>query len=288
MKTFTTPKGSELPLLDLRGKSYLQVAYRLVWFREEHPTWSIETEMVSSEPTAALFKAWIKDETGRIIAMAHKYEDKQGFADYREKGETGSIGRALALCGFGTQFCSDELEEGSRLADAPVQQVVRITNGIDNRFLSGVYQAPNLSEYNVRPALEEIVSGRDEVNREIMALYKPFLVKFPEVKSFQEFLMTHFAVNETKLMTIDALKSFVALMKKAISEGALPTTPSGVQPICDTCLASMVETAKKDAYRCSAWKKEDKVKHAYFGKDLLSGYIRDQVATKNWSTNSNF
>src|SRR5690606_32778738 len=29
-------------------------------------------------------------------------------------------GRALALIGFGTQFCADELDEGERIVDAPV------------------------------------------------------------------------------------------------------------------------------------------------------------------------
>ncbi len=37
-----------------------------------------------------------------------------------EKSETGAIGRALALCGFGTQF-TPELDEGERLADSPLQ-----------------------------------------------------------------------------------------------------------------------------------------------------------------------
>lgn len=118
--TFRTKKGTELPLLNLRGKDYLQVAHRLVWFREEHPDWSIETEIVENKPEATLSKATIKDEKGRILATAHKFEDKKGFADHREKSETGAIGRALALLGYGTQFCADELDEGERLADAPV------------------------------------------------------------------------------------------------------------------------------------------------------------------------
>lgn len=115
---FKTPKGTVLPLLDMRGKPYLQVAHRLVWFREEHPDWSIQTEMTATN-TDALAKAIITKPDGQIMATAHKFEDKQGFGDYREKAETGAIGRALALCGFGTQFCADELEEGARVVDAP-------------------------------------------------------------------------------------------------------------------------------------------------------------------------
>lgn len=70
--------------------------------------------------TSAFACATIKDESGRIIAVAHKYEDKQGFPDFIEKSQTSAIGRALALVGFGTQFTADELSEGERLADSPV------------------------------------------------------------------------------------------------------------------------------------------------------------------------
>lgn len=117
---FTTPKGTQLPIMEIKGKPYLQVAHRLVWFREERPTWSIVTTPVTIGQTDATFSAQIKDETGRVIATSHKSESRQGFSDFIEKAETGSIGRALALCGFGTQFCGDELDEGVRLADSPM------------------------------------------------------------------------------------------------------------------------------------------------------------------------
>lgn len=117
---FKTKKGTELPLIDLKGKKYLQVAHRLVFFREEHPEWSIQTEFIYQDDKSALVKATVLNETGRPIATAHKEESKQDFpAGYREKAETGAIGRALALCGFGTQF-EPELDEGSRIVDAPI------------------------------------------------------------------------------------------------------------------------------------------------------------------------
>jgi hypothetical protein len=121
MRNYRTTKGTELPLLNLRGKEYLEVKYRLVWFREDHPDWSIETELVNVTDVSAYAKATIRDEKGRIIATSHKFESIQGFPDFIEKAETGSIGRALALIGYGTQFCADELDEGSRIVDAPVQ-----------------------------------------------------------------------------------------------------------------------------------------------------------------------
>jgi hypothetical protein len=119
-RTYRTTKGTELPLLNLRGKEYLEVKYRLVWFREDHPDWSIETELMSVTDVSAYARATVRDESGRIIATSHKFESIQGFPDFIEKAETGAIGRALALIGYGTQFCADELDEGKRIVDAPV------------------------------------------------------------------------------------------------------------------------------------------------------------------------
>lgn len=121
---YTTKAGTVLPIINLKGKEYLEVKYRLVWFREEHPEWSIETEFVERTQDGALAKATIKNDKGQIMATSHKFEDKKGFFDFMEKAETGSIGRALALMGYGTQFCADELDEADRIVDAPVQKQV--------------------------------------------------------------------------------------------------------------------------------------------------------------------
>lgn len=118
-RNYKTQQGTELPLLNLRGKEYLEVKYRLVWFREEHPSWTIETEFVSITDKSALAKATLRDETGRIVSTSHKFENERGFPDFLEKAETGAIGRALALIGYGTQFCADELDEGGRIVDSP-------------------------------------------------------------------------------------------------------------------------------------------------------------------------
>ncbi len=119
-RNFRTSKGTELPLLNLRGKEYLEVKFRLVWFREDHPDWSIETELMSVTDVSAYARATVRDESGRVIATSHKFESIKGFPDFIEKAETGAIGRALALIGYGTQFCADELDEGSRIVDSPV------------------------------------------------------------------------------------------------------------------------------------------------------------------------
>lgn len=125
MKTFKTPKGTELPLMDLKGKDYLQVAYRLIWFREAYPEGRIETERISDSPDQVTYRATISVEHpayGYIkLANADKTLKIKNTTDY-EKAETGAIGRALALAGFGTQFATQDIDEEEELADAPLEK----------------------------------------------------------------------------------------------------------------------------------------------------------------------
>ena len=95
------------------GRLYLPVSARLVWFRQEHPGWCIETEIVeiNHEKQYAIFRARISDDNGNLMATATKKEDVKGFADWLEKSETGSVGRALSLCGFSTDGDPD-LDDG--------------------------------------------------------------------------------------------------------------------------------------------------------------------------------
>jgi hypothetical protein len=147
LRSYKTTKGTELPLLNLRGKEYLEVKYRLVWFREDHSDWSIETDLVSVTDVSAYAKATIRNDTGRIIATSHKFESIQGFPDFIEKAETGSIGRALALIGYGTQFCADELDEGKdKPATAPQGKILRGGNFERVKVQKSILDAPPATE----------------------------------------------------------------------------------------------------------------------------------------------
>jgi hypothetical protein len=112
-------------LIKVTGKDYLEVKFRLHWFRLEHAAWDIRTEIVNLdlEKGIALVRADIFDEKGNHKSSGLKMEVKSSFGDYAEKAETGAIGRALAALGYGTLQTFD-LEEGiekGRIADAPVK-----------------------------------------------------------------------------------------------------------------------------------------------------------------------
>lgn len=124
MKSVKTKKGTELPLMSLKGKDYLMVAYRLQWLVEEEPNFKIETKFheITDGQTVCTAHVSLLNEKGEVTksATGTKRETKTDFSDHTEKAETGAIGRALAMLGYGTQFAIADLDEGSRLADAPV------------------------------------------------------------------------------------------------------------------------------------------------------------------------
>jgi hypothetical protein len=110
-------------MLKLQGKEYLPVAPRVVMFRQEHADWEICTEAIEVGDDFYV-RAEVRNEEGCIRATAHKRVRKgmKGPAGMfpLETAETGAIGRALALCGYGT--LSGDLDEGEELADAPVEK----------------------------------------------------------------------------------------------------------------------------------------------------------------------
>jgi hypothetical protein len=116
----------------LSGRDYLEVKWRLVWFRDVFPLGSVATECLYHDDERAFFKATVssnaimKDNETLVVdvpgsATGHGSETKRDFPDYIEKAETKAVGRALAMLGYGTQF-APELEEGERIVDSPVQR----------------------------------------------------------------------------------------------------------------------------------------------------------------------
>lgn len=114
------PFDAQRYLTKISGKDYLEVKWRLVWLRSLHPDAILVTEMVKEDGTTAIFKATVTIPGGGS-ATGWGSESYQDFADYVEKAETKSIGRALGALGFGTQFTHDyESGDGGRIVDAPV------------------------------------------------------------------------------------------------------------------------------------------------------------------------
>jgi hypothetical protein len=107
-----------------RHNEYLEVKWRLVWFREKFPHGHLGTEFLRLdwEQGIAICKCIVNDGEGGC-AHGTGTETRKGFEDFVEKAETRSIGRALAALGIGTQFVGEELSEGEHICDAPVSHL---------------------------------------------------------------------------------------------------------------------------------------------------------------------
>ncbi|MES4791843.1 MAG: hypothetical protein C4321_01605 [Chloroflexota bacterium] len=110
-------------LTSINGQSYLEVKWRLLWLRTEHPNAVIETELLHHTNEIAVCRARITLPNG-AVATGHGVEKARDFRDFVEKSETKSIGRALAALGYGTQFCGEELA-GEAAAGRPVDSPVK-------------------------------------------------------------------------------------------------------------------------------------------------------------------
>lgn len=95
-------------LSNFDGKDYLEVKWRLLWLRTEHPDARMTTEIVqhNEEGGFALFRAEV-EVPGGGKATGWGSETVRDFHDYIEAAETKALGRALAALGYGTQFCHD-------------------------------------------------------------------------------------------------------------------------------------------------------------------------------------
>ncbi len=123
-------------LSNFDGREYLEVKWRLLWLRSEHPDARMTTEIVqhNEEGGFALFRAEVEIPGGGK-ATGWGSETVRDFHDYIEAAETKALGRALAALGYGTQFCQDfDFSANARpgtnqVVDAPVNLAERRNNG---------------------------------------------------------------------------------------------------------------------------------------------------------------
>jgi hypothetical protein len=119
-------------LMNLKGRDYLNVQNRLLWFIRDQrdfivrglatASYVIRTELVEQDREAgfAHFKTYVRDVMGNEATM-YGSESAKDFADYAEKASTKSLGRALLALGYGTAF-APEMDEGDRIVDSPVER----------------------------------------------------------------------------------------------------------------------------------------------------------------------
>lgn len=107
---------------------YLDVKYRLLWFRLHRPDGKISSEIIHVDEKSAVVSCRLyndkNDPADQFVAMssAQRFASQDRFGDrYLEIAETAAMGRVLAAAGYGTQFCSFGDMLSGVIADAPVE-----------------------------------------------------------------------------------------------------------------------------------------------------------------------
>ena len=82
-------------------RDYLEVKYRILWLRRDHPTARVESECLDHTENFALFRATI-DLGEKGYAEGHGSEWKESFLNFIERAETRALGNALDALGYST------------------------------------------------------------------------------------------------------------------------------------------------------------------------------------------
>ena len=98
-------KTLEDKAIDFKGKKYVLVSDRVIFFNERYPEGSITTELVSTpEADTVIIKATIKPNEKQIFTGYSQATWGEGYINKTsalENAETSAVGRALAFMGIG-------------------------------------------------------------------------------------------------------------------------------------------------------------------------------------------
>ena len=137
---------------------YLDVKYRMLWFRLHRPNGKIDTEIVHVDEKSAVVCCKLYSDRGdpaeQYLAKscAQRFISQEKYGErYLEIAETAAIGRVLAAAGYGTQFCGSADMLGGIIADAPIDMTTMeaaATAPVEasSRVLHQVSPAPQVSE----------------------------------------------------------------------------------------------------------------------------------------------
>ena len=156
--------------VNIRGKEYLTVAYRIKQFRVDHPDWQIHTDVIHMDDDRVVVRAEICDSASVTIATGHA-EEKRSASQINqtsalENCESSAVGRALAFAGYGgSEIASaDEVQNAiyqqENKPDPRVEKMTRAVNACGSlEELKVVWGAMNESD---RKVMQSIFSKRKE------------------------------------------------------------------------------------------------------------------------------
>ncbi|MCK9371012.1 hypothetical protein M0R04_13965 [Candidatus Dojkabacteria bacterium] len=155
--------------IDFKGKKYVLVSDRVIYFNDTYPEGSILTELVSKpEDDTVIVKATIKPDISNSRAFTGYSQATwgEGFVNTTsalENAETSAVGRALAFMGIGvidgiasideikkTTYPAKQVEEklSPEIAKANARQAIEGANNLDvlMEVMKKIQKSKNLTE----------------------------------------------------------------------------------------------------------------------------------------------
>ena len=142
----------KLKTVNIKGKPYVTVDERLIYFRDHYPNYSLVSEVIHKTDNFILIKAVISDENSRVLATGLAEEEKGrnyiNKTSYVENCETSAWGRALANFGIG-------IDSGS------VASAEEVINAISNQNKKPNYkfEKGGLTDIQFARAIKTIKAG---------------------------------------------------------------------------------------------------------------------------------
>jgi hypothetical protein len=173
----------EMKTVNIKGKNYVEVNQRILYFRANYPKGKILTSIESMENGVCVIRAEIYDDD-QLVATGHAYE-KEGSTfinktSYLENCETSAVGRALGILGIGidTSIASREEVENAILQQ---DEFKRAKKELPNKLLLEANNNENLS----RATLTKTLAHFDIKNWKELDLStvpeRAFIAKFVEL-----------------------------------------------------------------------------------------------------------
>jgi hypothetical protein len=162
-------------IVNIKGKDYQTVALRVQKLREQHPNWSLTSEILFRDADCVVVKSIIADETGRIIATGHAEEYRNASqinsTSALENAETSAHGRSLAAAGLGgMEFASaNEVENAIHQQSNPEKFIKQIEESTNVEELKSSFKSAFAALQRSPEALALVNAAKDKRKTELAA-----------------------------------------------------------------------------------------------------------------------
>lgn len=148
--------------IDIKGKKYVLVSDRVLYFNEQYPKGSITTELISNPSDDFVFiKATIKPDEGRTFTGYSQATWDDGHINKTsalENAETSAVGRALAFMGIGVIESIASADELNKAQTQPSRKKVKTMDSQEARKIAE-------AEIEKADSLDELIIIRTQVSK---------------------------------------------------------------------------------------------------------------------------